>query len=115
MTPGSAATKAWKATPSGIASTARYETSDKGRQTRRRAKAAWKARNLARARDHNRILQRVRYYVATGRIVKKPCRCGRTDVQAHHFLGYAPEHELDVVWLCPPCHAEAHGRRRAAA
>jgi hypothetical protein len=32
-------------------------------------------------------------------------RCNSTrNVQAHHYLGYAPEHQLSVVWLCGPCH-----------
>ncbi len=27
----------------------------------------------------------------------------------HHFNGYEPEHWLDVVPLCIPCHKKAHG------
>lgn len=28
-------------------------------------------------------------------------------MQAHHHNGYAPEHRLDVVWLCRKCHSVA--------
>jgi RecJ-like exonuclease len=28
-------------------------------------------------------------------------------VEAHHHKGYAPEHWLDVEWLCVMCHRKA--------
>jgi hypothetical protein len=35
--------------------------------------------------------------------------CERTvHLVAHHHLGYAPEHRLDVQWLCRKCHKAAH-------
>lgn len=35
--------------------------------------------------------------------------CGRSlYIVAHHPRGYAPEHRLDVTWLCRPCHRAAH-------
>lgn len=49
----------------------------------------------------------------SGRLVPKPCRdCGASSVHAHHHNGYAKEHWLDVVWLCPPCHSRAHHGER---
>lgn len=43
-----------------------------------------------------------------GRIVRQPCMvCGAEKTHAHHHLGYAG-HELDVVWLCPLHHRQAH-------
>lgn len=44
-------------------------------------------------------------------------QCGRDyyELQAHHFLGYAKEHWLDIKWLCQPCHAIAHNKRPAIA
>lgn len=75
----------------------------------RRGQRAWKARNLKVVRNHNRILQRVRYHVSVGHLVKTPCGvCGELKVQAHHYLGYARAHELDVEWLCARHHREAH-------
>lgn len=32
------------------------------------------------------------------------CRCGAPAAEYHHHMGYAPEHELDVIPLCGPCH-----------
>lgn len=34
--------------------------------------------------------------------------CENTKPQAHHYLGYAKEHRLDVEWLCQFHHVEAH-------
>lgn len=36
--------------------------------------------------------------------------CDRTDIQAHHHNGYAPEHALDVLWLCPAHHPKHNER-----
>lgn len=86
-----------------------YARSEKGREVRRRSNREWKAANRDVVREHNRILQRVRYHVAVGHLAKTACKgCGSETVQAHHHLGYAPEHELDVVLLCSRCHHEAH-------
>jgi hypothetical protein len=30
--------------------------------------------------------------------------CPNPSPQAHHHKGYEPEHWLDVLWLCLPCH-----------
>jgi len=43
-----------------------------------------------------------------GRLVPAPCHCGSAKTEAHHFLGYAKEHQLDVQWLCRTHHREAH-------
>lgn len=91
------------------ASDERYSASEAGREVRRRAQRAWKQRNWDRALAHNNILRRVRRAVEAGRITKTPCAvCGSEIVQGHHYLGYAPEHELDVVWLCSRHHRDAH-------
>jgi hypothetical protein len=49
--------------------------------------------------------------VREGRMSKpKECsRCGAdSHIQAHHHKGYAPEHLLDVMWLCASCHRKEH-------
>ena len=50
--------------------------------------------------------------VRKGTLIRQPCeRCGSTSVlQAHHYLGYAPEHRLDVIWLCHVHHRAIHGQ-----
>lgn len=53
--------------------------------------------------------QLLREAVKDGRVVRQPCqRCGRIDALAHHHDYSKP---LDVIWLCPQHHAEAHGKR----
>lgn len=34
--------------------------------------------------------------------------CGQFAIAYHHHLGYAPEHWLDIVPLCGPCHSATH-------
>lgn len=115
MTTDSAYTKRWKETPSGRESTERYESSERGLTTRRRNREIYKARHAEDTRERARIGAKVRYAVRTGRLVRQPClKCGSERVHAHHHNGYAPEHELDVVWLCPKHHMAAHGRLKAA-
>lgn len=33
---------------------------------------------------------------------------GRQRIEAHHHKGYAPEHQLDVIWLCRSHHRIAN-------
>lgn len=70
-----------------------------------RCMAAWRARN----RDKSRAHGAVSYAKRKGILVPAPCACGSTEaLQAHHHRGYAPEHRLDVIWLCRPCHVREH-------
>lgn len=47
--------------------------------------------------------------VKRGHLLREPCReCGNERSEGHHYLGYAPEHHLDVLWLCRAHHREAH-------
>lgn len=49
--------------------------------------------------------------VRDGRLVRLPCEvCGRSDSHGHHD-DYRKK--LEVRWLCPVHHAEAHGRLKA--
>lgn len=49
--------------------------------------------------------------VKSGRVIKPKCCsvdwCDETKIEAHHHKGYAPEHALDVRWLCKRHHEEA--------
>lgn len=69
-----------------------------------RGMAAWRARN----RDKSHAHAAVGHAKRKGLLVPEPCPCGATEVQAHHHLGYALEHRLDVIWLCRPCHVREH-------
>lgn len=52
----------------------------------------------------------VSHAVARGKLQRCPCsKCGtEKNVHAHHHKGYAPEHWLDVEWLCSSCHGKEH-------
>jgi len=49
------------------------------------------------------------YHVKVGNIKKDFCiECGETKVQGHHYLGYAKENQLKVLWLCDSHHRKVH-------
>lgn len=63
------------------------------------------------AKKAGRAVRHVGAAVRAGLLVRQPCvDCGAEKVQAHHHNGYAPEHELDVTWLCPKHHKARHIR-----
>jgi hypothetical protein len=65
---------------------------------------AWKA-----AHSHEIARKSVRNAVRDGRLERRPCEvCGSQAVEGHHAHGYAPEHALDVQWLCAPHHKALH-------
>lgn len=42
-------------------------------------------------------------------IERQDCqKCGNPQVVAHHYLGYAEENWLNVMWLCEFHHKEHH-------
>lgn len=64
-------------------------------------------------KERNKTIARleVRYALAAGRLISKPCeKCGRIDrIHAHHTDYSKP---LDVTWLCFKHHADIHGAMR---
>jgi|WetSurMetagenome_2_1015567.scaffolds.fasta_scaffold17050_4 hypothetical protein len=57
----------------------------------------------------------VNYAVSVGKIAKPDVceKCGRIGkVHGHHHNGY--DDKLDIIWLCPRCHREAHGKNLRA-
>lgn len=67
--------------------------------------------NRAKAAIRNRIHAALR----RGWLVKSPCICGSTEVEAHHYAGYDLEHALDVVWMCKRHHERIHSKREKKA
>ena len=68
--------------------------------------------------DQFRAWTAIRYATKSGKIVRpKRCEaCGSTRrIEAHHYLGYAKEHWLEVRWLCGECHIAAHDKNSAHA
>lgn len=72
---------------------------------------AWRERNKEHSLKLNRAHLAVSYALKRGKIIR-PLSCSRCKkevfVHAHHYLGYEPEHKLDVQWLCDPCHKKIH-------
>lgn len=72
-------------------------------------------RDLERSRAQSRAYRAVQRAIARGDLIKPDCceACGGLGseiaggLEAHHYLGYAREHYLDVQWLCVPHHREA--------
>ncbi len=62
----------------------------------------WRAADRRRAAAHSAVCRAIR----SGDLVRQPCeRCGEPKSLAHHE-DY--DKQLDVVWLCQPCHKERH-------
>ncbi len=57
---------------------------------------------VAQSRAHDRV----KYALATGKLVRLPCEsCGRAPARAHHDDYLKP---LEVRWLCQRCHLAWH-------
>lgn len=67
-------------------------------------KRAWYA--VRKAISHG-ILIRPDYCCECGQIPERDA-LGRTRIEAHHYLGYAAIHRLDVVFICDECHHQIH-------
>jgi hypothetical protein len=97
---------------------AKYRKSLAGVAVRRRSRRTdtqrLKAR-LYRALNHDKALARdnLKRAIHRGELSRGPCvkiESGvcRGPIHGHHHLGYAPEHWLDVTWLCGFHHWELH-------
>lgn len=58
-------------------------------------------------KDRIMAMNRVRDAIKFKGLKRKNCFCGRVG-EAHHYLGYEPEHWLDVQWLCKKHHEATH-------
>lgn len=99
---------------------ARYRETDAYREAQRRyretARAkATQAAYLRKVRESNpeRIKARAAIHVALrSGIIERPAACGicgqEKRLDAHHPLGYAPEHWFTVEWYCRMCHRRMH-------
>lgn len=92
-----------------------YRSYDRARasEPHRRAQAKrigelWRKRHPARKYAHTQL----RRAILAGLVVKEPCRLCGDKAEAHHPNYDSP---LDVVWLCPAHHKQAHALVRKAA
>lgn len=63
-------------------------------------------RYRARHPERHQARKRLRRAILVGALQRGPCeRCGATPTDGHH-----PDYDrpLEVVWLCGPCHVDAH-------
>lgn len=83
------------------------ENYQKNKKERQLAQRERNKKNPEKVRSHNRVNKAVR----SGRLIKpNECEnCGRSDarLEGHHHKGYEPPNDLDVQWLCRPCHRKA--------
>ena len=97
------------------ASKRRHPENERARQKRWRENNPEKAKAYQYAYWHdpanaekNHARTRVKVAKRNGILVPVPCKCGRLDVQAHHEDYSKP---LEVIWLCPSCHAVTDRQR----
>ena len=85
-----------------LAQVRRYQATDKGKATSKRADEKRKGSQQVKARA------KVRDRVAKGKMPPAsslPCvRCNRPAHEYHHHLGYDPPNDLDVIPVCRECH-----------
>ena len=83
------------------------------RELRRQAKARERVKDKQRLLSYGAVEAALHY-----RLITKPSACEgcqvEAEVYAHHFAGYDEEHWLVIVWLCRPCHDQAHRQMKAA-
>lgn len=88
----------------------KYQQSVKGKESREKFNQSAKGKEVQskgqkKYRQFNPEKTKARHTVAyalkTGRLIKKPCYCGETKVEAHHDDYSKP---LDVEWLCNKHH-----------
>jgi hypothetical protein len=85
-----------------VAGRLEYQQTEQGREACNRAKRNWIQRHPKQRAAHIAVGNAIK----AGRLVPTPCVvCGGEHVEGHHPDYDAP---LDVVWLCIPCHEEAH-------
>jgi hypothetical protein len=85
----------------------RYARSDQGKLVHREAQRRYSRRNPAMESAHTTVGRAIAKGTLTRPDVCQQC-FGSGPIEAHHYLGYAKEHRLDVAWLCDPCHKEVH-------
>lgn len=82
----------------------RYQENEDRRRASDRRAARCRRENRPMMKAHNAVARAIR----SRGLERKPCEvCGASKTHAHHDNYSKP---LDVRWLCPVHHAEAHGR-----
>lgn len=80
-----------------------YQQSEIGKATYRRSVD----KNHKRFPEHRKAVSAVNNAIRAGKLPRPDslkCSCGEQAEHYHHHKGYEPEHWLDVVPVCVPCH-----------
>ena len=98
-----------------------YQQSEHGKTIRKNCEQSSKCKAYRKCYQNNsyahhpnyrKARSKVSYSVKTGKLPRPDtllCRyCQKPAQQYHHYLGYEPEHWLDVVSVCQPCDIKAH-------
>ena len=84
----------------------RYESTEKGKRIKR--KVSQKRDATPEGKLKCQAHGAVRLAIRKGNLIKLPCQvCRNPKAEAHHYLGYAKEHALCVVFLCKKHHVLA--------
>ena len=96
--------KEYRNKPSARERQRRYDRSEKRRQYRKE----YVERTRESRRLQRQATNRVHHAVRSGRLERVRSlfcvRCGDPAEEYHHHKGYQPEHQLDVIPMCVPCH-----------
>lgn len=87
--------KAWRTSEAGKACRLKYDRSAKRKASKDRNRPAMRAREAVRRAVKRGTLIPAETCSICKHLVK---------TEAHHHLGYEKPHQLDVVWVCHPCH-----------
>lgn len=84
---------------------------EKVKEYQKKSSPAWVRRNYEKKLAHCAVHEALK----SGKLVRQACEdCGAPKTHAHHHMGYAKEHRLNVQWLCPKHHKARHLKQVAA-
>jgi hypothetical protein len=84
------------------------ENADRLKDARKKRSTRWISQNP----EARRAQKSIELAIARGDLPKakqRACiKCGKPAAHYHHYLGYEPEHWLDVIPVCHSCHRVLH-------
>ncbi|WP_339119152.1 hypothetical protein [Halomonas sp. BMC6] len=98
--------------PHRVAMRERYQSTPEGKAAIQRGTKKYRDQNKIKMQGHNRVSKAL----IDGRLERQTAcqECGATDLRLHaHHDDYLKQ--LDVRWLCPPCHKSWHDENGEAA
>lgn len=106
----------YNASPKRKAAMKRYQNSGRAAEATRRYRQGPKyaSKRAMLTPDQFSAWTAIRYATQSGKVAR-PTNCQQCGadkrIEGHHHRGYAPDHRLDVQWLCGECHIAAHPKK----